>query len=217
MNYWQKEKLKKIFKCIADAYLEIDKATDDREADIRKVFGTPTNPTWAEEDHIHLKSGMIANIKLLESGAFTFAPEYWRNTFGEQIYGVYSPRYWDEKKRNKLRNSIKFEWFEGKFQWTCKVGFGNSYYINDAVRYPHEVAREVLYWMIEHFNVEKIRENTFALCNARTKREFGLAYKSSYFETKPLKEPSEDDKATDYVAEASYAMIDEGTECTSEE
>ena len=217
MNYWQKEKLKKIFKCIADAYLEIDKATDDREADIEFVFGTPTNPTWADEDHIHLKSGLVANIELLESGAFTFAPEHWRNTFGEQIYGVYSPRYWDEKKRNKLRNSIKFEWFEGKFQWTCKVGFGNSYYINDAGRYPHEVAREVLYWMIEHFNVGKIRQQTFVLKLKRTHREFGLDLKDSYYQTKELKEPSEDDKATDYVAEASYAMIDEGTECTSEE
>ncbi len=208
MNYWQKEKLKKIFKCIADAYLEIDKATDDREADIEFVFGTPTNPTWAEEDHIHLKSGEVVNLKLLESGAFTFAPEHWRNIFGKQIYGVYSLKYWDKKKRNKLRNPIKFGWFKGKFQWTCKVGFGNSYYIDDAGHYPHEVAKEVLYWMIEHFNVENVRQRIFMLNVKRRLREFGIALKESYYQTKPLKEPSDDDKATDYVAEATYAMID---------
>lgn len=216
MNYWQKEKLKKIFKCIADAYLEIDKATDDREADIEFVFGTPANPTWAEEDHIHLKSGEVVNLELLESGAFTFSPEHWRNTFGEQIYGIYVPKYWDEKKRN-LRNSIKFEWFEGKFQWTCQVGFGNSYYVDEMGRYPHEVAREVLYWMIEHFNVGNVRQKTFALKIRRRHREFGLDLEKSYYQTKPLKEPSDDEKATDYAAEATYTMIDEGTECISEE
>lgn len=214
MNYWQKEKLKKIFKCIADAYLEIDKATDDREADIRKVFGTATNPEWAPEDHIHLNSGQIVDIELLECGGFVYSPERWRNTFGEQISGVFSPKYYD--KKGKLRNSIHFCFFKGKFQWTCQVGFCNSYYSSET-SYPASIGEEVVHWMIDNFNVEKIRENTFALRNARTKREFGLAYKSSYFETKPLKEPKEGDKATDYVAEATYAMIDEGTECTSEE
>ena len=216
MNYWQKEKLKKIFKCIADAYLEIDKATDDREADIEFVFGTPANPTWAEEDHVHLKSGEVVNIELLESGAFAFLPEHWRNVFGEQIYGVFSPKYWEEK-RNKLRNSIQFGWFEGKFQWTCKGGFGNSYYVNDMGRYPYKVATEVLHWMIEHFNVGNVRQKTLSLKIERRHREFGLDLKESYYQTKSLKEPSDDDKATDYVAEATYTMIDEGTECTSEE
>jgi hypothetical protein len=204
MNYWQKEKLKKIFKCIADAYLEIDKATDDREADIEFVFGTPTNPIWAEEDHIHLRSGEVVNLKLLESGAFTFAPEHWRNIFGKQIYGVYSPKYWDKK----LRNPIKFGWFEGKFQWICKVGFSNSYYIDDARPYPHEVAKEVLYWMIEHFNVENVRQRIFMLNIKRLRREFGLDLKESYYQTKPLKKPRKGDKAINYQAEATYSILE---------
>ena len=214
MNWTEKEKLKAIFNCIAEAYAEIDKASDDREADIRKVFGTATNPEWAPEDHIHLKSGAVANIELLECGGFVYSPEHWRNTFGEQISGVFSPKYYD--KKNKLRNSIHFCFFEGKFQWTCQAGFCNTYYSSET-DYPVKVGEEVLHWMINNFNVEKIRENTFNLRNARTKREFGLAFTSSYFNTKPLKEPKEGDKATNYVAEATYTMLDEGKECTSEE
>ena len=206
MNWTEKEKLKAIFNCIAEAYKEIDRATDDRKADIEKVFGTATNPEWAPEDHIHLSSGQIVDIELLECGGFIFSPERWRNTFGEQISGIFSPKHYDDK--NKLRNSIHFCFFEGKFQWTCEVGFCNAYYSNKT-DYPIKVSEEVIHWMIDNFNVEKIRENTFALRNARTKREFGLAYKSSYFETKPLKEPKEGDKATNYQAEATYSILKE--------
>ena len=192
MTFREARKLKRIFKCIQDAYSEIDKATDNREEDVKFVFGTSAKPTWAKEDHIHLMSGVIVNLSLTADGDIMFAPENWRNVFGEQIIGVIGPH------NEKGKNSISF--YLPKFEWRVTIGFANSYYANNATSKQLHI-NEILHWVIDNFNIKIVEEHTAQLRCVRTKREFGLALKESYYLTK--KEKSQ------YDYEASYALIDE--------
>ena len=59
-------KLKDLFETLNTAYHIIEQASIDLDADKRFIFGTPTFPTYAYEDHVHLNNGDIIDIRLKE-------------------------------------------------------------------------------------------------------------------------------------------------------
>ena len=59
-------KLIEIQKCINNATDIIYRASLDVDKDHEFIFGTSVKPTWAPEDHVHLSSGEIVDIKLKE-------------------------------------------------------------------------------------------------------------------------------------------------------
>lgn len=201
MTLKEAKRLKKIFKCIENAYKEIYMSSDDVDADIEKIFGTPVKPNWALEDHIHLKCGQIANIELCDNGAIVFAPEHWRDVHGNQITGVISSWYC---KKGKIKKAITFSLTKG---WVANIGFSSA--IAQETDYTDKIASEVLHWIIDNFYVEIIEKKTAEFKLSRVKKEFGLAGKDSYYLTVPLKEKSDDDKATNYQAEATYSILKE--------
>lgn len=202
MTLKEAKRLKKIFKCIANAYAEVYKSSDDVDTDLVKIFGTAVKPNWALEDHVHLNCGQIANIELCDEGAIVFAPEHWRDVHGNQITGVISP--WYYSKKGKVKKSIFFSLTKG---WVVNIGFSSAR--AQETDYTDKIASEVLHWIIDNFDVESIEEKTAQFKLSRVRKEFGLAGEDSYYLTVPLKEKSADDKATNYQAEATYSILGE--------
>lgn len=202
MTLKEAKRLKKIFKCIANAYKAVYDSSDNVETDLVKIFGTAARPNWALEDHVHLNCGQIANIELLDEGGIVFAPEHWRDVHGNQITGVISPWYYGEK--GKIKKSISFSLTKG---WVVNIGFSSVR--AQETDYTNKIASEVLHWIIDNFDVESIEEKTAAFKFSRVKKEFGLAGEDSYYLTVPLKEKSDEDKATNYQAEATYSILKE--------
>lgn len=207
MTRKEAKRLKEIYKCIKNAYLEIDKATDDREADIEFVFGTSAYPTWAPEDHIHYgASGEIIDIQLNDNGDIYFTSDRWMNIFGKQIYGVFISE--PTKVEEKTIKPVYLGWAHKKLQWCAAIGWLNSAYHSEIDR-PSEIAEAVLHYIIDNFCTEYVDEKVFLLAQERSKKEFGLSLKAEenyYISKNPEKQGkiSEDGMMATYT----YSMID---------
>lgn len=173
------KKLKLIISTVQDAYFLINKATIDKEADIEFIFGTSTKPNWAPEDHVHVgASGMIIDIRPSSDG-IRFRGEHWVNCFGHRIYALlknthrvcdtFVSRYY--KRKNK----------EGKKEWAIEPIWVNSYsepYLVD------NVVDVVVRYLLDNFDIVKIKTKTNELKRLRAEREFGFDLKNPYYKIK---------------------------------
>lgn len=169
-------KLKEIFKIIEEAYLIIDSATTDREKDIEFIFGTSVKPTWAPEDHVHLSSGEIIDIKLKED-RILFRTDKWVNVFGEKIWGVIQVRHSDGSDAIVVTKKGLFK------DYYPTIIYSNSQFYEFRKDYLKAVERQVLDYLIDHFDVVGVKSKTRALSYMKGGYEFGLSLdnKENYY------------------------------------
>lgn len=170
-------KLKEIFKIIEEAYLIIDSATTDREKDIEFIFGTNIKPNWAVEDHVHLNNGQIIDIKIQED-KIVFRNENWVNTFGEKICGVIRIKsFTGENTITETKKGLKKDYYPS-------IYYRESYFSDFCKEYLNMVEKGVLNYLINNFNIEKIKSKTKAFGISKGKCEFGLSIQNdNYYQT----------------------------------
>jgi hypothetical protein len=188
MTRKEAKKLKKIFKCIQNAYAEIDKATDDREADIEFVFGTSEKPNWAPESRIHIReSENVLELRLEDDGSIKFFQQDWVNVFGKKIYVILPSTRTNSK--GKFVSSVRYGWVRNKFQYYITPLYYGSYYIKYTdSKNRIAITEQVLHYIINNFNIEKINEKVDELINSRVTKEFNLSSsKENYWISKKKK------------------------------
>lgn len=180
-------KLKEIISTVQDAYFLINKATIDRDADIEFIFGTSTKPTWAPEDHVHVgASGMIVDIKPASDG-IRFRGEHWVNCFGHKIYALLKNTH--REGNNFISNYYKVKNKNGKKEWVIEPTWVNNYSDPYLV---NNVTEAVVRYLLDNFDIVKVKSKTNGLRALRARREFGFDLEHPYYK---LKKSHEEEKA----------------------
>lgn len=159
------DKLKDLFKTLGEAYYAIGLASNDYDKDKEFIFGTPTSPTYASEDHVHLNNGDIIDIRLKED-KIIFRNSTWVNAFGEKIWGVV--RIESSTGENRIietKNGFKKD-YRPTIIYPC------SYYSDFTRSYLDLVESKVLEYLLE-IDVETLKCKTKELAILKGKYEFG--------------------------------------------
>lgn len=169
-------RLIKIQKCISDAIDIINRASLDVDKDYGFIFGTSAKPTWAPEDHVHLSSGEIVDIKLKED-RILFRTDKWVNAFGEKIWGAIRVRHIDDSDAIVVTKKGLFK------DYYPTITYPNSQFYEFRKDYLKAVERQVLDYLIDHFDVVGIKSKTRALSHMKGGYEFGLSLdnKDNYY------------------------------------
>lgn len=169
-------KLIEIQKCINNATDIIYRASLDVDKDHEFIFGTSVKPTWAPEDHVHLSSGEIVDIKLKED-RILFRTDKWVNTFGEKIWGVIRIKHSDGSDAIVVTKKGLFK------DYYPTVIYPNSQFSEFHKDYLDAIERQVLDYLIDNFDVAGIKSKTRALGNLKGGYEFGLSLndKENYY------------------------------------
>lgn len=163
MTKEQINRLIKIQKCISDAIDIINRASLDVDKDHEFIFGTSAKPTWAPEDHVHLSSGEIVNIKLKED-RILFRTDKWVNAFGEKIWGAIH----DSDAIVVTKKGLFKDYYP-------TITYPNSQFYEFRKDYLKAVEGQVLDYLIDHFDVVGIKSKTRALSHMKGGYEFGLS------------------------------------------
>lgn len=159
------DKLKDLFKTLGEAYYAIGLASNDYDKDKEFIFGTPTSPTYASEDHVHLNNGDIIDIRLKED-KIIFRNSTWVNAFGEKIWGVI-------RIESSTGEDIILEIKNGfKKDYRPTIIYPCSYYSDFTRSYLDLVENKVLEYLLE-IDVETLKCKTKELTILKGKYEFG--------------------------------------------
>lgn len=169
-------KLIEIQKCINNATDIIYRASLDVDKDYEFIFGTSVKLTWAPEDHVHLSSGEIVDIKLKED-RILFRTDKWVNAFGEKIWGVIRVRHSDGSDAIIVTKKGLFK------DYYPTIVYPNSQFSEFHKDYLDAVERQVLDYLIDYFDVASIKSKTRTLGNLKCGYEFGLSLndKENYY------------------------------------
>lgn len=175
------DKLKELFKTLGEAYYAMGLASNDYNKDEEFIFGTPTSPTYASEDHVHLNNGDIIDIKLKED-KIIFRNSTWVNAFDEKIWGVI--RIESSTGDNRIIETKKG--FKKDYRPT--IIYPCSYYSDFTRSYLDLVENAVLKYLLE-IDITTLKNKVKELAILKGKYEFGrdLENKNYYQTTKLIK------------------------------
>lgn len=169
-------KLKDLFETLNTAYHIIEQASTDLDADKKFIFGTPTFPTYAYEDHIHLNNGDIIDIRLKED-KIIFRNSTWVNAFGEKIWGGIRLTHFDGTNAIiEIRKGFKKDYYP-------TITYPNSYYKDFMRPYLDLVENKVLEYLLE-IDITTLKCKTKELATLKGKYEFGRSLDNqNYYQT----------------------------------
>ena len=169
-------KLKDLFETLNTAYHIIEQASIDLNADRKFIFGTPTSPSYANEDHIHLNNGDIIDIRLKED-KIIFRNSTWVNAFGEKIWGGIRLTHFDGTNAIiKTRKGFKKD-------YRPTITYPNSYYKDFMRPYLDLVENKVLEYLLE-IDITTLKCKTKELATLKGKYEFGRSLDNqNYYQT----------------------------------
>lgn len=178
MNKVEARKLQAIYDTVDLAFYVINRASNDLKKDIDKIFGTKEGLSWITNDTFVFKDDTFTykndDIKeytihlRAEDSKLIASCEEWCNVFGEPIemeLTSYIPNPYDH-------GSIK-SIYRSKGEYHTHLHWNNSYFIS-YLPVKNKMEQAIIHYIIDNFNVERVRSRIGNLTREKTAKEFGV-------------------------------------------